>query len=383
MRLAFEFRNRFKKDVVVDLVCYRRYGHNEADEPAFTQPRMYELIDEHHPVRALYTQQLVQRGDITDDDEQAVEYDFKARLDRAFEETHAGRVARARRRRHRSLRRRRRRRSPARRRPGGHRGADGDARARGRRVDPCPGRLRGEPQAPAPAHRTRRDARQGRDRLGVGRGAGVRLARARGHTGATRGPGHSARHVQPASRRARRPGHRARVRTARAPVRRPGAVHALRHRAVGVRRARVRVRLLDQLRHIGVLGGAVRRLRQRRAGGHRPVHLHRRRQVGPAKQPGDAPPPRPRRSGARALQRAHRALPHALGRGQPAGRVPHHLGAVLPRVAPPGRVGPARAARVLHPEALPAHAAHALAARRVHRRCVLTGARRPRTRRTS
>ncbi len=93
MRLAFEFRNRFKKDVVVDLFCYRRYGHNEADEPAFTQPRMYELIDEHLPVRTLYTQQLVQRGDITLDDEQAVEYDFKARLDRAFEETHAGRAA--------------------------------------------------------------------------------------------------------------------------------------------------------------------------------------------------------------------------------------------------------------------------------------------------
>jgi 2-oxoglutarate dehydrogenase E1 component len=92
MKLAFEFRNRFKKDVVVDLVCYRRYGHNEADEPAFTQPRMYELIDDHLPVRALYTQQLVQRGDITADDEQAVEYDFKARLDRAFEETQTGRV---------------------------------------------------------------------------------------------------------------------------------------------------------------------------------------------------------------------------------------------------------------------------------------------------
>jgi 2-oxoglutarate dehydrogenase E1 component len=92
MRLAFEFRNRFKKDVVVDLVCYRRYGHNEADEPAFTQPRMYELIDKHQSVRAHYTQQLVQRGDITADDEQAVEFDFKARLDRAFEETHAGSV---------------------------------------------------------------------------------------------------------------------------------------------------------------------------------------------------------------------------------------------------------------------------------------------------
>ncbi len=92
MRLAFEFRNRFQKDVVVDLVCYRRYGHNEADEPAFTQPRMYQLIDSHVSVRGLYTQQLVQRGDISLEDEQAVEFDFKARLEGAFAETQTGRT---------------------------------------------------------------------------------------------------------------------------------------------------------------------------------------------------------------------------------------------------------------------------------------------------
>jgi 2-oxoglutarate dehydrogenase E1 component len=87
IRLAFEFRAVFKKDVVVDLVCYRRYGHNEADEPAFTQPKMYALIHDHPSVRESYTRQLVQRGDISGDDEQAVDFDFKARLDRAFEET--------------------------------------------------------------------------------------------------------------------------------------------------------------------------------------------------------------------------------------------------------------------------------------------------------
>ncbi len=55
IRLAFAFRQAFQKDVVVDLVCYRRYGHNEGDEPAFTQPRMYALINERASVRELYT----------------------------------------------------------------------------------------------------------------------------------------------------------------------------------------------------------------------------------------------------------------------------------------------------------------------------------------
>ena len=92
--------------------------------------------------------------------------------------------------------------------------------------------------------------------------------------------------------------------------------------------------------------------------------VDRRRQVGPAQQPRAAAPPRPRGPGARALQRAHRALPHAVGRGQPARRLPDDRGAVLPRAAPPGGVGAARAARVLHAEALPAHAADPLTARR-------------------
>ena len=87
-RLAFAFRQAFRKDVVVDMVCYRRYGHNEGDEPAFTQPRMYALINAHRSVRKLYTEQLVNRGDLTIDEAEAALDDFKARLERAFDETH-------------------------------------------------------------------------------------------------------------------------------------------------------------------------------------------------------------------------------------------------------------------------------------------------------
>ncbi|MDX1658362.1 MAG: multifunctional oxoglutarate decarboxylase/oxoglutarate dehydrogenase thiamine pyrophosphate-binding subunit/dihydrolipoyllysine-residue succinyltransferase subunit, partial [Nitriliruptorales bacterium] len=86
-RLAFKYRQEFHSDVVIDMVCYRRHGHNEADDPSFTQPQMYEVIDNQRSVRKLYTERLVRRGDISID--QAEEYleDFEQRLNRAFEET--------------------------------------------------------------------------------------------------------------------------------------------------------------------------------------------------------------------------------------------------------------------------------------------------------
>ena len=79
VQLAFEFRQAFRKDVVVDMVCYRRYGHNEGDEPAFTQPRMYELIRAHRSVRKLYTETLVNRGDLTLAQAEETLDDFSAR----------------------------------------------------------------------------------------------------------------------------------------------------------------------------------------------------------------------------------------------------------------------------------------------------------------
>jgi 2-oxoglutarate dehydrogenase E1 component len=89
IKLAFEFRSTFKKDVVVDMLCYRRYGHNESDEPAFTQPRMYEVIANRRSVRKLYTELLVNRGDLTLEDAEKALDDFRARLQEAFDETKA------------------------------------------------------------------------------------------------------------------------------------------------------------------------------------------------------------------------------------------------------------------------------------------------------
>jgi 2-oxoglutarate dehydrogenase E1 component len=67
-KLALDFRMEFNKDVVIDLVCFRRYGHSEADEPAATQPIMYQQIGKHPGVRSLYTAKLIEEGVITDDD---------------------------------------------------------------------------------------------------------------------------------------------------------------------------------------------------------------------------------------------------------------------------------------------------------------------------
>jgi 2-oxoglutarate decarboxylase len=95
-RLAFEFRQAFKKDVVIDMWCYRRYGHNEADEPSFTQPLMYERIKSRRPVRKLYTEALVNRGDLSIEDAERSLEQFRRRLQQAFDDTHdedGGRVA--------------------------------------------------------------------------------------------------------------------------------------------------------------------------------------------------------------------------------------------------------------------------------------------------
>ncbi len=86
-RLALDYRNVFNKDVVIDMVCYRKYGHNEGDEPSYTQPLMYADIGGHRSVRKLYLELLLRRGELTPEEAEAILDDFKGILDRAFEET--------------------------------------------------------------------------------------------------------------------------------------------------------------------------------------------------------------------------------------------------------------------------------------------------------
>jgi 2-oxoglutarate dehydrogenase E1 component len=86
-RLAFAYRQRFHKDVVIDMICYRRFGHNEGDDPSYTQPLMYQKIEARRSVRTQYTENLVNRGDLTlEEAEQALD-DFQSRLQDALDQT--------------------------------------------------------------------------------------------------------------------------------------------------------------------------------------------------------------------------------------------------------------------------------------------------------
>ena len=303
--LAFEYRQAFKKDVVIDMVCYRRRGHNEVDEPSFTQPLMYDLIDAKRSVRKLYTEALIGRGDITVEEAEQALRDYQDQLERVFAETRDA-DSRPRWTTVPDYRRRSRRRPPA--------TAISTEVAQARSATPSVDAARGLHRPPAAAAaaadaRARWSTDGGIDwamgeTLAFGsllmEGRPVRLA----------GQDTPPRHLRPAPRRARRPADRRRVHAAGAPVRRPGAVLRLRLAALGVRRDGLRVRLLGRpARGAGAVGGAVRRLRQRRPVDHRRVHLRRRGQVGPALRRRAAAPARLRGPGPRPLLGPHRALP--------------------------------------------------------------------------
>ena len=85
-RLAFDYRSTFHRDVVIDIVCYRRHGHNEGDDPSYTQPLMYKIIDQMRSVRKIYTETLVRRGDISMVEAEQALNEFSERLQSVLDE---------------------------------------------------------------------------------------------------------------------------------------------------------------------------------------------------------------------------------------------------------------------------------------------------------
>lgn len=86
-RMALDYRQVFNKDVVIDMLCYRVHGHNEGDEPTYTQPLLYKRIDEKRSIRKLYTESLLRRGEMKPDEAEKMLDDYRARLEEAFERT--------------------------------------------------------------------------------------------------------------------------------------------------------------------------------------------------------------------------------------------------------------------------------------------------------
>jgi 2-oxoglutarate decarboxylase len=89
-RLAYAYRQRFKKDVVIDIFCYRRYGHNEGDEPSYTQPILYRKISEHPSVEAIYAERLTRERVVNQNEVDRLRNDYHRRLEEAYQESLKG-----------------------------------------------------------------------------------------------------------------------------------------------------------------------------------------------------------------------------------------------------------------------------------------------------
>ena len=94
-QLALEFRVKFKRDVVIDMVCYRKHGHNESDEPAFTQPTLYRKIAKHPQVSTILTEKLVREGTIAPEEAEAIKMEYSAALEANFERAKSNEVVKS------------------------------------------------------------------------------------------------------------------------------------------------------------------------------------------------------------------------------------------------------------------------------------------------
>ena len=297
-KLATEFRMTFGRDIVIDMWCYRRFGHNEGDEPSFTQPIMYAAIKKHAPISTIYGKRLLDEGVVDqawiDDQTKA----YVAHLEEEFESATSYLPNKA-------------------------DWFEGRWAGLGRPDEPVLGRRNtataisddelkklGKLLTTVPdgfaIHKTLQRVLDTKKAM-FDSGAGIRLVDRRGARLRQPGrggpcstplrPGQRPRHLQPAPRGVGRPANRRQIypavpRRGRRPLRGP------RQPAVRVRRARLRIWLLARRPAVpGDVGSAVRRLRQRRADHRRPVHRLGRAQVAARQRPRHAASARLRRAG--------------------------------------------------------------------------------------
>ena len=279
-KVAIEFRQKFHKPVVIDMFCYRRHGHNEGDEPMFTQPVMYKKIAAHPGVVEIYSKRLIADGVMTDGEVEKAKADWRARLDAELEAGSGykpnkadwldGKWA-------------------------GFKSADQEEDARrgitgvdvavlkdiGRKITKVPDGFR--------VHRTVQRYLENRAKA-IDNGVGIDWATGEalafctllqeGHHVRLSGQDSRARHVLAAPFGADRPGRREPLHAVQSSRQRPGPLRSHQLVALGRSRARLRIRLLaGRAECAGDVGSPVRRLRQRRAGAVRPVHLLGRTQM--------------------------------------------------------------------------------------------------------
>ena len=376
--LAVDFRQRFQRDVLIELWSYRKLGHNEGDEPSYTQPVMYRQIAKKSSIRMAYLAH--DAANPSPEGEPAI----------TVEETDA--IAAAKR----------------------HELEAELAIANGLPAPPRPStfagawsKVKGGPDALVPDAPTaitpavvkevtktlstvppgfivhpklKSFVLEGRAAMGAGDkpidwGMGEALA-----FGSLLTQGVRVRLSGQDSRRGTfshrhsvlydyNDGHR--LHAARAPARKAGGVRGAGQPALRGRRAGVRVRLQPRhARRAHALGGAVRGLREHRPGHHRPVHRLLGGEVESGERSRAAPAARQRRAGARTLERASRAVPHHGGERQHSSLQPHHAGAVLPRAAAAGAATVSQAAGHHVAQEPAAFAGGDLEADRLHRRDV-------------
>jgi len=94
-QLALEFREKFGRDIVIDMYCYRKHGHNETDEPAFTQPVLYKKIAAHPQVSAVLSRKLITEGSLTEAETEAIRAEYTAALEKNFEKAKAAETAKS------------------------------------------------------------------------------------------------------------------------------------------------------------------------------------------------------------------------------------------------------------------------------------------------